>query len=175
MKEPGEEATVHVSSIEAGTYIAEIQLNNHPGLVFHPKHIVGVTGDIRLRTRWEFFNPHSWLSGWFRFIIFHGTGRIFVEGQEGVVGMAPCGKEIRVEEPLLMGFDMSLNYGIVRTETFWPYLKDRTRLFDLSFEGDGFFFLQIAPDNRFRQKSPAEKIFSVFSSTVQVIGKFFGF
>jgi uncharacterized protein (AIM24 family) len=150
-------------------------LNHHPGVILHPKHIVGVSGDIRLRTRWSFLNLHSWLSGQHRFIIFYGTGRIFVEGQEGVAGMSPGRKRMRLEEPLLMGFDSGLEYAVSRTETFWPYFRGRTALFDLEFQGDGMFLRQIAPDSGKRPKTVAEKIFSGVTSSFQVIGKFFGF
>lgn len=175
VKEAGAEGVVHISSGNAGTYIAEMRLNHHPGVILHPKHIVGVSGDIRLRTRWSFLNLHSWLSGQHRFIIFHGTGRIFVEGQEGVAGMRPREKRMRLEEPLLMGFDSGLEYAISRTETFWPYFQGRTRLFDLEFHGDGVFLRQLAPDSGTRPKTVAEKIFSGLTGSFQVIGKFFGF
>lgn len=170
-----ENGTAHVSSGNAGTYIAEIRLEGHPGIALHPKHIVGVSGNIRLRTRWVFFNLHSWLSGQHRFILFHGTGRIFVEGQEGVLAMTPGRAQIRVEEPLLMGFDSGLRYRISRTETFWPYFRGRARLFDLEFEGDGVFLRQIAPDIGSSGKTPAERIFAVFTQSFQAAGKFFGF
>ena len=175
VKEVGEEGIAHISSGNAGTYISEMRLNHHPGVILHPKHIVGVSGDIRLRTRWSFLNLHSWLSGQHRFIIFHGTGRIFVEGQEGVVAMSPRKNRTRLEEPLLMGFDSGLEYAISRTETFWPYFQGRTRLFDLEFQGEGMFFRQIAPDSATRPKTVAEKIFSGVTGSFQVIGKFFGF
>jgi hypothetical protein len=175
VKDPGEKGVAHISSGNAGTYIAELRLNHHPGVILHPKHIVGVSGDIRLRTRWSFLNLHSWLSGQHRFIIFYGTGRIFVEGQEGVAGMSPGRKRMRLEEPLLMGFDSGLEYAVSRTETFWPYFRGRTALFDLEFQGDGMFLRQIAPDSGNRPKTLAEKIFSGVTSSFQVIGKFFGF
>ena len=84
------------------------------------------------------------MTGQLRYIIFYGTGCIYVEGDGGVnaVEMQPE-QFTRVEQPLVMGFDSKLVYSTARTETFWPYFKNRTLLVDDQFSGEGFFFRQV--------------------------------
>ena len=79
----------------------------------------------------------------------------------------------RVEQPLVMGFDTQLAYSTARTETFWPYFKNRTLLVDDQFSGEGFFLRQVYATQK--EKTAIEKNFQFLMSFVQAIGKFFGF
>lgn len=164
---------VVLSSGDPDMYLREIKLIDHPGLVIHPKHVIGVSGKISVKARWFIEYLHSWLTGQFRYVIFYGTGSIYLEGKGGIDGVEVNSGIVSVEEPFVVGFDTRLTYATNRTETFWPYYRDQCALIDDQFCGQGYFFRQVSA-----QRIPttfAEKNLNILMNMGSVIGKFFGF
>jgi uncharacterized protein (AIM24 family) len=167
-----EEGTVVLSPKIASNYITEVQLQQHPGLVMHPACITGISGDIQLKTRW-IWSFHSWMTGQHRYIIFHGTGKLYLEGSGGIYAMETSPAKTSVESHLLIGFDTRLGYSTIRTETFWPYFRNKVSLIDNQFSGKGVFLRQaVAP---LKELTPLEKNFQFISNFTSIVGKFFGF
>jgi hypothetical protein len=167
-----EDGTVVLSPKKASNYITEIQLQQHPGLVVRPACIVGISGDIQLKTQWV-WSFHSWLTGRHRYIIFYKTGKLYLEGSGGIYGMEVSPAKTSVESHLLMGFDSRLGYSTIRTETFWPYFRSKVSLIDNQFSGKGIFLRQaVVP---VKELTPLERNFPFISNLTSMIGKFFGF
>lgn len=151
------------------SYLMRIDFDDHPGVVMHPKHVVGVIGTPGLETRWR------WgilaLATWqVRYIMFAGTGGLIVQGCGDVVATDPHGRPTRMEQNLVMGFDSRLTVGVRRTEVFWPYLWGRTPLVDDEFTGDHpIFWQKSTPDG---SRNPIAKTFDAFFSA---LGKLLGF
>ena len=151
------------------SYLMRIDFTDHPGLVMHPRHVVGVIGAPGLRTRWR------WgvlaLATWqVRYIMFAGTGSLIVQGRGDVIADSPRGGSSRIEQHLVMGFDSRLVVGVDRTEVFWPYLWGRTPLVDDEFTGVHPFFWQKAST-----QGPSNPIAKVFDAFFSAFGKLLGF
>jgi uncharacterized protein (AIM24 family) len=171
-KNKDEDGTVVLSPKAEGNYITAIQLQQHSGVVIHPAYIIGISGSIQLRTQWV-WSLHSWLIGQHRYIIFYGTGKLYLEGRGGIYVMETSPAKTSVESQLLIGFDSQLAYSTIRTETFWPYFRNKISLIDNQFSGKGVFLRQaVAPVKKI---APLERNFQFISNLVSIIGKFFGF
>jgi uncharacterized protein (AIM24 family) len=171
-KNKDEDGTVVLSPKAEGNYITAIQLQQHSGIVIHPAYIIGISGSIQLRTQWV-WSLHSWLIGQHRYIIFYGTGKLYLEGRGGIYVMETSPAKTSVESQLLIGFDSQLAYSTIRTETFWPYFRNKISLIDNQFSGKGVFLRQaVAPVKKI---APLERNFQFISNLVSIIGKFFGF
>src|SRR5690606_35584948 len=53
---------------DSDSYLIEVKLEDHPGFVFHPRHLVAVIGDVRLFTVWRLLSFHAWMTGQLRYI-----------------------------------------------------------------------------------------------------------
>ncbi len=167
-----ENGTVVLSPKKVSDYITEIELQQHHGLVIHPAYIVGISGDIQVKTQWV-WSFHSWLTGQHRYIIFYGTGKLYLEGSGGIYVMESAPAKTSVESHLLIGFDSRLGYSTIRTETFWPYFRNKVSLIDNQFSGKGVFLRQAVAT--VKVLTPMEKNFQFISNLTSIIGKFFGF
>jgi uncharacterized protein (AIM24 family) len=151
-------------------YIAEIKLENDAYLVVKPSHIVGIIGNIRIRTKWNLSNVHSWISGTLRHILVHGEGSVFITGNGGIsIGDTQC----NLREPLLICYEASLRYSTTRTEAFWSFYRQKSALFDIHFAGDGLVLCQSSVRNRIAEE---KNIFiRVVDAVLVSIGKVLGF
>lgn len=166
--EDGSSATL-ASPDDPNSYLMRIDFADHPGLVMHPKHVVGVIGTPDLITRWR-WGIQSFATWQVRYIMFAGTGSLIVQGSGDVVATNPQGRSTRMEQSLVMGFDSRLSVGVNRTEVFVPYLRGKTPLVDDEFTG---------PHPLFWQKSsadgPRNPIAKTFDALFSALGKLFGF
>jgi hypothetical protein len=151
------------------SYLMRIDFKDHPGLVMHPKHVVGVIGTPELKTRWR-WGIQSFATWQVRYIMFAGTGSLIVQGSGDVVATNPRGRSTRMEQNLVMGFDSRLIVGVNRTEVFWPYLWGRTPLVDDEFTGLHPLFWQKSSAN-----GPRNPIAKTFDAIFSAVGKLFGF
>jgi uncharacterized protein (AIM24 family) len=138
--------------------------------VFHPRHLVAVTGDVELWTTWRLFSVHSWLTGQLRYIGVRGNGRCVLEGFGDIVAQHVNDAPSRIEQELVVGFDARLRYATARTETFLPYFLGRTPLVDDVFTGEGVYMWQ--KNTHLGPRTLAEKWFEFFFGAV---GKLLGF
>ncbi len=76
-------ATTLASPQHSDSYLIELTLERAEGLVFHPRHLVAVTGDIELWTVWRLSSWHAWATGQLRYI-----------GVEGLAGVCSRGSGI---------------------------------------------------------------------------------
>lgn len=166
--EEGTSATL-ATPADPDSYLMRIDFQDHPGLVMHPKHVVGVIGAPELETRWR-WGIQSLATWQVRYIMFAGTGSLIVQGGGDVVATSAGGMRTRMEEHLVMGFDSRLNVGVSRTEVFWPYLWGRTPLVDDEFTGPHLFFWQ-----KSNAGGPSNPIAKTFDAVFSAIGKLLGF
>lgn len=138
----GARACVSLASAEdPHAHLLVLDLQDHPGVVLKPGVVVAVAGDIRMRSRWKLGSLHAWISGRLRHILFSGTGRVVVTGHGGVA-WCDARDPVVVEEALVLGADGRTAMETVRTETFWPYFRGRTSLFDYRFSHGQAFLRQ---------------------------------
>lgn len=154
---------------DPNAYLMRIDLRDHPGLVMHPKHVVGVVGTPTLETRWR-WGVHAFATWQVRYILFAGTGGLIVEGCGDVVATNPEGRATRVNQNLVMGFDSRLSLGVNRTEVFWPYLRGRAPLVDDEFTGHHPLFGQQSDTGE-----AANPVTRTFNALFSGLGKLFGF
>ena len=166
--ERGSSATLATPD-DPNSYLMRIDFTDHPGLVMHPKHVVGVIGTPELQTRWR-WGIQSFATWQVRYIMFAGTGSLIVQGSGDVVATNPRGGSTRMEQNLVMGFDSRLTVGVNRTEVFWPYLWRRTPLVDDEFTGLHPLFWQKSSAD-----GPSNPIAKTFDAIFSALGKLFGF
>jgi hypothetical protein len=162
-------STTLASPRDADSYLAAVTLQGQ-GLVFHPKHLVAVVGDVQLWTAWHVWSLHAWATGQLRYIGVRGTGRCVLEGFGDLVTATVDGSRQRIEQELVVAFDARLAYATARTETFLPYLLARTPLVDDVFSGRGVYLWQ--KNTRRQQRSFTERTFDVLFGA---LGKLLGF
>lgn len=151
------------------SYLMRIDFEDHPGLVMHPKHVVGVIGTPDLQTRWR-WGIQSFATWQVRYIMFTGTGSLIVQGVGDVVATDPRGRATRMEQNLVMGFDSRLTVGVNRTEVFWPYLRGKTPLVDDEFTGLAPLFWQ-----KSSEEGPRNPVAKSFDAIFSGFGKLLGF
>ena len=164
----GSSATLSTPA-DPDSYLMRIDFADHPGVVMHPKHVVGVIGTPELETRWR-WGIQSFATWQVRYIMFTGTGSLIVQGTGDVVEANPGGRSTRIEQNLVMGFDSRLAVGVNRTEVFLPYLWGRTPLVDDEFTGPHPFFWQKSSADG--PSNPVARTFGAFFSS---LGKLLGF
>lgn len=158
------------SPLEAESYLVELTLAEHPGFIFHPRHLVAVIGEVELFSSWRIWSVHSWMTGQLRYIGVRGTGRCVFEGFGDVVAQSVDQHPSRIEQELVVGFDARLGYATARTETFLPYFLGRTPLVDDVFQGNGAYLWQKNASRRHR--TFGQRWFELFFGAV---GKLLGF
>ncbi|MBL9126635.1 MAG: hypothetical protein JNL97_03255 [Verrucomicrobiales bacterium] len=160
------------SAEDPNAYLVAIELEDHPGVVLKPGVVVAVQGPITLRSRWCFGSVHAWISGRLRHILFAGTGTLYLSGHGGIEWHASEAPVV-VEEALVLGYDGRTPFATARTETFWPYFRERTSLFDYRFPGGhGFVRQSSAPSEVRRRANPFVRTVDAILNTT---GKLLGF
>lgn len=154
---------------DPNSYLMRIDFKDHPGVVMHPRHVVGVLGAPELETRWR-WGIQSFATWQVRYIMFVGTGSLIVQGSGDVVATSPGDRSTKMEQDLMMGFDARLTAGVRRTEVFWPYLWGKTPLVDDEFTGRYPLFWQ-----KSRTGEPGNPIEKAFSAVFSALGKLLGF
>ncbi|WP_167305770.1 hypothetical protein [Nocardioides euryhalodurans] len=166
--EEGTEATLATPD-DPDSYLMRIDFADHPGLVMHPRHLVGVIGTPELETRWRW--GVAALATWqVRYIMFVGTGSLIVQGSGNVEATSPGDRPMKMEQNLVMGFDSRLSVGVSRTEVFWPYFWGSTPLVDDEFTGPYPYFWQKSSD-----RGPTNPIVKAFNALFSALGKLLGF
>lgn len=135
------------SGDDADRQLVLVDLVNHPGLVFRPRHLVGLIhqpGTLRLRRRWRLLSLHAWCTLQLRYILLEGTGQVVLWALGGVEAASPVDGDRCVTQSAVAGFDGRLQYSVRRNETFWPYLRGREPLFDDCFAGDASYLVAVA-------------------------------
>jgi len=169
----GKDRTVVLSSgVEPDLYLLPVVLNEHPGIVIRPTSVVAVSGDIRLRTQWTLWNLHSWVAGTLRHVIFSGSGTIYLRGWGGLTSNAGIGEAHRFEEVRVIAYDSRLKFSTARTETFWPYYRRKTSLFDLEFDGTGLVLCENTP--KLDQRRSGNPFIRTVDAILHTLGKLLG-
>ena len=168
---PEVRATLAPSGAEgADSYIMRIDLDDHPGLVIHPRHVVAILGDLRIRRRWALGNLHAWATGQLRFILLEGTGSVFLEGVGDVVAERLDGGVKQESHSSIVGWDSRLSWTTRRTETALPYILGMKPLVEVGLEGDGVFFWQ--KSDRASDRNAVQRTLDTF---LGALGKLLGF
>lgn len=160
------------SGLDPDKFVTRIDIESHPGLAIHPNCVVAITESINVTTQWNFRSLHSWISGRLRHILFCGTGSIYLCGYGGIRSVSP-GVNYRIEEALVLGFERQLEFATARTETFWPYYRGKTSLFDYKFNGVHNVIAQHALPVSLRESS--NPFIRAVDTILNGIGKLIGF
>lgn len=156
---------------DADVYLTRIDIANHQGLCLRPYHVVALTDGIDVKTVWRLKDPHSWIAGRLRYILFFGTGSIILLGY-GKTQSQSAERKIQAQENSVIGFEGNLEIGVTRTETFWPFFRGKTALYDHTFLGDGNVLMQDV--NRVLGHASSNRFMGVVDSVLYVIGKVLG-
>ena len=160
------------SGTDPDMQVIPIELYRHSGIVLRPTHVVAISGDIEPQARWRLFNLHAWVSGTLRHLMFSGTGMIYVRGCGGLVARETDNLPVRMEEARIIGYDGRVGVATARTETFWPYYRGKTSLYDYEFTGDGLVIYQQSLQPAHRQSS--NPVSRALDAALRTVGKVLG-
>ncbi|WP_062153030.1 AIM24 family protein [Beggiatoa leptomitoformis] len=164
------------SKQDSHKHIISIELSEHKAVVLHPKYIIATRGDVHIKTRWILNRLHSWVTGRLRYIIFYGTGTIYVYGQGGIsLERVEPQKRVRVDQHALIGSQANLTFTTIRNETFWGYYREKEALFDYHFMGDGIVIRQATVSNELIALANANPFMRIVNNFMTIIGKVLGF
>ena len=156
-------------------YIQQIELNGGPGLVLTPRHVIGLTDDVEVRTVWS-FKLHNLISMRLRHIVFFGTGTIFIIGGRGidVQRIEPGSHAVhKIEDGVLVGYVPGAAYSLCRTQTFWAYFRGMTSLLDYKLCGGTFLTQNLV--GRHEKEVLGSGLDRFLSVLLNGIGKLLGF
>jgi hypothetical protein len=162
------------SGEDADRQLVCVELRDHPGLVFRPRHLVGVIHEpdmLQLRKRWRLNYLHAWCTLQLRYIVLQGTGRAIFWGMGGIEAISPTSGKDCVAQDSVAGFDTRLDYSVRRNETFWHYLRGKEPLFDDCFEGEGQYLVSVASE----QGRGIVGVDTWLDRILSLVGKVFGF
>lgn len=132
----GLEVTLAASRDDAAdTYIVRVNLQDHPGLVIHPGHVIAISDGLELFARWR-FAWHALAMGKLRYIQLRGTGTVWFEGYGDVTGALAGPVESHQDAGSYLGWDSRLQLRMCRRETAYPYLLGQVHLFELGVRSD---------------------------------------
>lgn len=131
------------SGTEPNLKITKITLGTQSALVVRPSSIVALSGDLELSTHWKLASIHSWITGRLRHIVISGCGTLYLCGY-GDVKAETTKLRQRMSDQLLIAHEPCIRFRAVRTETFWPFLRNKAPLYDLQFEDEGIVIYQAA-------------------------------
>ena len=176
--EPGAEIPGQIkltSPKDDEVYIQQIELNGGPGLVLTPRHVIGLTDDVEVRTIWS-FKLHNLVSMRLRQIVFFGTGTIFIIGGRGidVQRIEPGSQAVhKIEDGVLIGYVPGAAYSLCRTQTFWAYFRGMTSLLDYKLCGGTFLTQNLVGRNE--KEVLGSGLDRFLSVLLNGIGKLLGF
>ncbi len=171
---PGEEDEAQVlvaDPLDGHPELMLVGLDEHPGVVLHPRHLVGVQGPVTVRSVWRFASVHAWATLQFRYLLFGGSGALIVAGGGHVNGTEVGGGDVRTLQSRVLGFDSRLGYSTRRTGSFVQYLLGRAELIEDRHAGDGILLTQTALPATGR-RSPVERF---LDALLGGLGKVLGF
>ena len=129
--------------------VAMLALPEGAACVLHPRAIAAVVEPVdrplHIAAHWRIFSLHAWLTGQWRYYVFHGPARLVLKGGRGV-RVEPVERGRIFAQSQLIGFSADIPYAVVRTGTFWPYFLGREPLLKDRVEGDhGVLIVEEAP------------------------------
>lgn len=133
--------------------VALLTLPEGAALVLAPSCLVAVLTPkgrrLRITRHWRLFSLQAWLTLQLRYLVFHGPAQLAVKGCRGVkveaAGTGASGGR-RINQAATLGFSPHLDYAVVRSEAFWPYVWGEDDLFNDSFTGaNGYFVYEEVP------------------------------
>jgi uncharacterized protein (AIM24 family) len=157
----GGEGKISITAPTEDLFISRVDLGEGRAIVIRPRHLVGVTDGIRIRTYWN-FSLHNILSGKIRQIILYGEGFILVSGSWGIEGTSVTNSSSKIESHLLIGYDAHARYSLCRTETFWHYFRKEAALFDVKLQSGTFITQNNSWSYMNKNASFIEKAFTAF-------------
>lgn len=149
---PEQETLVLSAGRDPLAEVCLVELPPGAAVVCHPRALAGVVqrrGErVRVTRHWRLGSLHAWLTLQLRFLVFHGPCRLVLQGTRGVRMEAAGGGRL-VNQAATLGFDASVPYSNVRTETFVPYWLGKEELFNDRFAGiDGSYLYEERPLDR---------------------------
>jgi hypothetical protein len=101
---------------------------------------------VKITSHWRINHLHSWLTLQFRYLAFHGPGRLIVKGCRGVRVEPAIGGRL-VNQAATLGFSANAFYSVHRCETFVAYWRGIEELFNDQFSGaDSVYLYEEMPD-----------------------------
>ena len=169
---PEDSGKISLISRHPDFYLVKLSLKNCPGIVLKPQHIIAISGDIDLRTKWQFFSIHNWMRLVFRHIIFCGSGNIYVALHGGSHSTDHASQAHRLKEEHLVAYESSAKLALVRNENLWHYICGKSNLFDYKFTNQAFKLLQNQSHSPALEDGKSKRFIDIILSS---LGKILGF
>jgi hypothetical protein len=118
-------AVLSVPQSDPMSRLSVVELPSNSSLVLRPRYLVGVVQaadrPLTITSHYRFFNSASWLAMQFRYIVFHGPGKVILKGSQGVVAEV-VQTSLESNRHLTIGYSANLAYSVIRRSDFWPFV-----------------------------------------------------
>lgn len=137
----GAESVVMSATRDPLSEVGIVDLAQGAAFVCQPSSLVGLIQDrgrpVRITRHWRLGRLQSWLTMQLRFLVFHGPGRLVLQGCRGIrIESVGTGTGRTINQAATLGFSANLGYGNTRCETFVSYWTGKEDLFNDLFTGD---------------------------------------
>lgn len=152
VRSSGGDTVVLSPAHDAFDELCMIELPAGAAFVCQPRSLAGVVQprgqSLHVKRHWRMGTLHAWLTFQLRFLVFDGPCKLILKGRRGVRLEAAGGGRL-INQAATLGFDASVPYSTVRTETFVPYWLGKDELFNDRFGGiDGSYVYEERPLGR---------------------------
>ncbi|MEO6409886.1 MAG: hypothetical protein ABIO45_14185 [Burkholderiaceae bacterium] len=132
--------------------LALLDLPAGSAVVLRPRGLAGlvqrIDRPIRITSHWRFASLHAWLDLQFRYLVFHGPGRLVLKGSRGVIVEASAtGRTMDriVNQAGVLGWSVGLARSSARCDSFPAYLLGKQDLLNDRFHGTGHIVYEEMP------------------------------
>jgi hypothetical protein len=121
----GGTAMLTVPENDPSASLSVVELREGSCLVLRPRYILGVIQDcgrpLTITGHYRIFSSASWLTGQFRYIVFHGPGKLILKGGHKVI-VEPVQSGLESNRHLTIGYTANLKYSAIRRSGFWSFV-----------------------------------------------------
>jgi hypothetical protein len=167
-------AVLSVPQSDPLSRLSIVELPENSSLVLRPRYLVGVvqTTDrpLTITSHYRFFSSASWLAMQFRYIVFHGPGKVILKGGQGVIAET-VQSSLESNRHLTIGYSANLAYSVIRRSDFWPFVFGHVFLGGERFAGQkGIVLSSATPSSMNNARSSQAGLPNLLDALMKLLG-----
>ena len=140
-------AMLTVPENDPSACLSIVELKEESCLVLRPRYLLGVIQEcgkpVTISGHYRIFSSASWLTGQFRYIVFHGPGKLILKGGHEVI-VEPVQSGLESNRHMTIGYTANLEYSVIRRSDFLSFVLGSSYLGGERFSGQSGVVLSSA-------------------------------